>query len=795
MSRKRLYKLDEVRHVLIESDVLTSAKSKWLVRLLYTFQNDSSIYLAMEYVAGGDFRTLLNNTSVLHNRHARLYISEMFLCVDALHTLDCIHRDLKPENFLIDNTGLVKLTDFGLAAGFLAPAKIESMHIKLSACLRSVARHYRSLRERDVNHAKSIAGSPDYMAPEVLEGEEYDFKVDYWTLGCMLFEALAGYPPFAGATVDETWQNLKRWQSVLRKPEYEDPDYFLSRRTWNLITRLIAPKHSRLRGIKAVQSHECFREVGWEGIKQERAPFVPELDSETDAWYFDDFGSEKDMARYKEFLEKLEPLEKMADRTSEWQSEMRQLCELARKGVQVVCLTATLPPQKQALMLAAYDLAAAETCVLRESTTRPNIAYRVEEYEREKEVEAVQVMVAQKKTQYPDGQIIHRYRRREGCDISPIAGGQEQVFTSTTELEAGIGVRVIMHMGIVDSLDDYEQQGGRAGRDGRKASQAIISGKTWIDAQGRKKVKHGWKVEAEMKTFMKDDLCQRVVLDAYMDGRGDPASDPREVRKTCEPGAQRCNVCRGRGMKRARVVFPEDIEAKAKAEARQGVRPAERQRVEADARAVEEGEEEEEEDRTVAAELQAMDEQAQQQQAQEQAAVRRRQHECEREHGAFERERQQFAAIEDRQRSERIEHGSVCERLHACFEKWKHGCSICRIRGGAGGVQHGWRMCVAVAEDRAVAEVIWDRLASVRWSGIGGCCGQCWAPQSICHSYRAIDTGGRARFAKGGGACQYRGVLREAAAVMMAVQSDEIASGCSMRPAPIGARMQARRAG
>ncbi|KAF2155690.1 putative serine/threonine protein kinase [Myriangium duriaei CBS 260.36] len=332
MSKKLLFKLDEVRHVLTERDILTNAKSDWLVRLLYAFQDDSSIYLAMEYVPGGDFRTLLNNTGVLHNRHARFYISEMFMCVDALHQLGYIHRDLKPENFLIDGTGHVKLTDFGLAAGFLAPAKIESMRIKLEEVgnmprdaipfgrpmeersLKERREGYRSLRERDVNYAKSIVGSPDYMAPEVLKGEEYDFTVDYWSLGCMLFEALAGYPPFAGATVEETWQNLKRWQSVLRKPEYEDPNYFLSRRTWDLITRLIAVKSNRLRGMNAVKNHAYFSEVKWDDLRGERAPFVPELDSETDAGYFDDFTNEKDMAKYKEVLDKQDALEKMAER-------------------------------------------------------------------------------------------------------------------------------------------------------------------------------------------------------------------------------------------------------------------------------------------------------------------------------------------------------------------------------------------------------------------------------------------------------------------------------------------------
>lgn len=253
----------------------------------------------------------------------------MFLCVDALHQLGYIHRDLKPENFLIDGTGHVKLTDFGLAAGFLAPAKIESMRIKLEEVGRAGApfgrpmeertmqerrEGYRSLREREVNYAKSIVGSPDYMAPEVLKGDEYDFTVDYWSLGCMLFEALAGYPPFAGATVDETWQNLKHWKAVLKKPAYDDPNYYLSKRTWDLVTRLVAAKQQRFRGFAEIKAHQYFAEVDWSRLREQRAPFVPELDSETDAGYFDDFGSEADMAKYKEVHEKQQALEGLADR-------------------------------------------------------------------------------------------------------------------------------------------------------------------------------------------------------------------------------------------------------------------------------------------------------------------------------------------------------------------------------------------------------------------------------------------------------------------------------------------------
>lgn len=171
------------------------------------------------------------------------------------------------------------------------------------------------------------------MAPEVLKGEDYDFTVDYWSLGCMLYEALAGYPPFAGATTEETWHNLKHWRKVLQKPEFEDPSYFLSVRTWDIVTRyilrmcklecvrqtnncgrLIASKQARFHSIEEVQQHRYFADTDWERLREAKAPFVPDLDSETDAGYFDDFSNEQDMAKYKEVHDKQMALENLADR-------------------------------------------------------------------------------------------------------------------------------------------------------------------------------------------------------------------------------------------------------------------------------------------------------------------------------------------------------------------------------------------------------------------------------------------------------------------------------------------------
>ena len=103
---------------------------------------------------------------------------------------------------------------------------------------------YRSVRGADPRYADSVVGSPDYMAPEVLRGKPYSFSVDYWSLGCILFEFLAGFPPFSGGTPDETWTNLKNWTKVLRRPEYdreEDLIFNLTDIAWDAVTRLVYP--------------------------------------------------------------------------------------------------------------------------------------------------------------------------------------------------------------------------------------------------------------------------------------------------------------------------------------------------------------------------------------------------------------------------------------------------------------------------------------------------------------------------------------------------------------------------
>ncbi|KAJ9100750.1 hypothetical protein QFC19_005489 [Naganishia cerealis] len=326
MKKATLAKMDEVKHVLVERDILTATKTPWLVRLLYAFQDRDHVYLAMEYVPGGDFRTLLNNSGVLKEEHARFYSAEMFMGVNELHKLGYIHRDLKPENFLVDASGHVKLTDFGLATGALNPQKIESMRHKLdqvkdeNLVFRSTLERrtiYKSIRMAEPRYADSVVGSPDYMPPEVLRGKTYTYSADYWSLGCILFEFLCGFPPFSGSTPEETWANLKNWQRVLRRPVYDKPEdliFNLTDQAWDAVIRLIAHPRDRVSNIQDVQAMPFYQGLQFNNLRQTAAPFVPMLDSELDVGYFDSFNSPEDMAKYAEVFKKQQDVDAVAER-------------------------------------------------------------------------------------------------------------------------------------------------------------------------------------------------------------------------------------------------------------------------------------------------------------------------------------------------------------------------------------------------------------------------------------------------------------------------------------------------
>lgn len=212
-------------HLRAERDFLVaSAKSRWVVPLIASFQDSQNLYLVMEYMIGGDFLGLLIRENVLPEPITKWYIAEMVLCVEESHKLNWIHRDIKPDNFLISASGHLKIADFGLAfdghwahdQGYYNNHRyslIKKLGIQvegdatdredkekakqpLEAMLDSrEPPSFDLLGWRDRHQrrrlARSVVGTSQYMAPEVVKGKLYDGRCDWWSIGIILYEVRA----------------------------------------------------------------------------------------------------------------------------------------------------------------------------------------------------------------------------------------------------------------------------------------------------------------------------------------------------------------------------------------------------------------------------------------------------------------------------------------------------------------------------------------------------------------------------------------------------------------------------
>ena len=125
-----------------ERDVLVFGDRRWITNLHYAFQDETNLYLVMDYYCGGDLLTLLSKfEDRLPEDMAKFYIVEMILAIDSIHRLRYVHRDIKPDNVLLDANGHIRLADFG-------------------SCLRLSA---------DGTVQSNVAvGTPDYISPEIL---------------------------------------------------------------------------------------------------------------------------------------------------------------------------------------------------------------------------------------------------------------------------------------------------------------------------------------------------------------------------------------------------------------------------------------------------------------------------------------------------------------------------------------------------------------------------------------------------------------------------------------------------
>ncbi|KAI9278240.1 kinase-like domain-containing protein [Phascolomyces articulosus] len=261
LKKMDVVRLKQVAHTKNERDVLMHISHPFIVNLWGTFQDDVNLYMVMDYVPGGELFSYLRKSKRFTEPTAKFYGAQTLLALIYLHGHDICYRDLKPENILIDATGNIRITDFGFAK-----------------------------RVPDVTW--TLCGTPDYLAPEVIQSKGYGKAVDYWSLGILIYEMLAGYPPF----YDES--QFKLYEKILTSELKFPPHFSAEARDLlkHLLTSDLTRRYGNLKnGYRDITNHPWFADINFEKLlqRQVRAPYIPPLTGDGDASNFDQYPEEK----------------------------------------------------------------------------------------------------------------------------------------------------------------------------------------------------------------------------------------------------------------------------------------------------------------------------------------------------------------------------------------------------------------------------------------------------------------------------------------------------------------------
>lgn len=256
LKKQAVYEKHQERHVIAEKEILSKMSNcPFLVKMYYSFQNEKKLFFVLEYCPGGELFNLIQLKGKLGEAQTRFYACQMVLAIEALHKNNIIYRDLKPENVLLDKDGYIKITDFGLSKTNVVQ-----------------------------NDAKSICGTPEYLAPEVVSMQKYGKPVDWWTLGCIIFEMITGLPPFYKNNRKELFEGIK----------FENPKlpYNITNEAKLIISQLLQKdptKRLGTNGIDEVRSHSWFTGVNWTYVLEKRyePPFHVKLGKDNGVQNFD----------------------------------------------------------------------------------------------------------------------------------------------------------------------------------------------------------------------------------------------------------------------------------------------------------------------------------------------------------------------------------------------------------------------------------------------------------------------------------------------------------------------------
>ena len=267
LSKADLIKRSDSAFFWEERHIMAHARSEWIVKLHFAFQDSKHLYMLMDYMPGGDMVNLTSNYEI-PEKWAKFYTMEVVLALDVIHRMGFVHRDVKPDNMLLDKYGHLKLADFG-------------------TCMR--------MDEDGLVRSSNVVGTPDYISPEVLQSHGkgiYGRECDWWSVGIFVYEMLLGETPFYADSLLGTYNKIMYHESNLTFP----PEVEISQEAKSLIKGLLCDRTKRLgrNSVDEIKSHPFFKNDQWtfENLRESAPPVVPELTGDDDTSNFDDF--EKD---------------------------------------------------------------------------------------------------------------------------------------------------------------------------------------------------------------------------------------------------------------------------------------------------------------------------------------------------------------------------------------------------------------------------------------------------------------------------------------------------------------------
>ncbi|XP_050387584.1 probable serine/threonine protein kinase IRE [Argentina anserina] len=285
LKKADMIRKNAVESILAERNILILVRNPFVVRFFYSFTCRENLYLVMEYLNGGDLYSLLKNLGCLDEDMARIYIAEVVLALEYLHSLNVIHRDLKPDNLLIGQDGHIKLTDFGLSkVGLISSTDdLSGPSVGDTALVGDDEPKSPSSSERSQRQKHSVVGTPDYLAPEILLGMGHSATADWWSVGVILFELLVGLPPFNAEHPQKIFNNIINrdipWPKVPEEMSKEAYDLIDQLLTESPVQRLGAT------GAREVKQHIFFKDINWDTLARQKAMFIPSTDAH-DTSYF-----------------------------------------------------------------------------------------------------------------------------------------------------------------------------------------------------------------------------------------------------------------------------------------------------------------------------------------------------------------------------------------------------------------------------------------------------------------------------------------------------------------------------